>query len=72
MRAGVHATGLIWREEWFRGLYRGYTAYIVATAIYWMIVPLVAEVTVQKQPISGNHTDKTAELIDEVHILNKL
>lgn len=40
---GVHATGLMFREEGLRGLYRGYTAYIMATAIYWMVVPLVAE-----------------------------
>jgi len=69
---GVHATGLMFREEGLRGLYRGYTAYIMATAIYWMVVPLVAELAMQRQPLSGNVYDKTGELIDEVHTLNNL
>ena len=44
----VHAAGLMWREEGFRGLYRGYAAFMVATAIYWAVVPLVAELAMQK------------------------
>lgn len=69
---GMHASGLMFREEGLRGLYRGYTAYIMATAIYWMVVPLVAELAIQRQPLAGNNVDKTGQLIDEVHTLKKL
>ena len=43
----VHAAGLIWREEGIRGLYRGYIPYMIATGIYWILVPLVAEIKLQ-------------------------
>ena len=68
----VHAAGLMWREEGFRGLYRGYVAFMMATAIYWAVVPLVAELAMTKQPVSGNYRDKTNELLDEVHNLDRV
>ena len=60
----VHCAGLMWREEGLRGLYRGYFAYIAATAIYWLVVPMSAELQLMRQPIYGNFVDKTGELLD--------
>lgn len=39
----VHGAGLMWREEGIRGLYRGYAAFMVATSIYWIVVPMISE-----------------------------
>ena len=39
----VHCAGLMFREEGLRGLYRGYIPYMLATTIYWVMVPLMAE-----------------------------
>lgn len=62
----VHAIGLTLREEGLRGLYRGYTAYILATAIYLMIVPMVAELNMHKAAISGSKVDEFDELYSDV------
>ena len=35
----LHAIALTRREEGFRGLYRGYIAYIIATSMFWMVIP---------------------------------
>eukprot|EP00354_Favella_ehrenbergii_P007114 CAMPEP_0170455060 /NCGR_PEP_ID=MMETSP0123-20130129/3118_1 /TAXON_ID=182087 /ORGANISM="Favella ehrenbergii, Strain Fehren 1" /LENGTH=65 /DNA_ID=CAMNT_0010718007 /DNA_START=909 /DNA_END=1103 /DNA_ORIENTATION=- len=56
----VHCAGLMMREEGLRGFYRGYFAYIAATAVYWAVVPLVSELAIQRQPISGNQVDRTS------------
>ena len=42
----VHCAGLMWREEGMRGLYRGYFAFLLATSIYWTVVPIVAELAI--------------------------
>lgn len=68
----VHCAGLMFREEGLRGLYRGYIPFMLATAIYWAMVPLVAELGLQKQPISGNYKDETGELLDQVNNLRNL
>ena len=68
----VHAAGLMWREEGFRGLYRGYTAFIIATSVYWLIVPMAAEIMLERNPISGNIRDKSTELIDDVETLDRI
>ena len=62
----VHAFGLTLREEGLRGLYRGYTAYILATAIYLMIVPIVAEMNMYKTGVSGSKVDEFDELYSDV------
>ena len=59
----IHALGLTLREEGIRGLYRGYTAYILATAIYLLIVPVTAELTVSRTGIGGGKTDETQDLL---------
>ena len=53
----VHAAGLMWREEGLRGLYRGYFAFILATSVYWLIVPMASEIMLERQPLSGNIRD---------------
>ena len=67
----MHATGLIYREEGLRGLYRGYIPYMMATTIFWGLVPLLAEVWLQSQPISGNYQDQTGNLLEEISRLDK-
>lgn len=62
----IHATGLMLREEGFRGLYRGYTAYLLATAFYITCVPLLAELSVAKTAIGGHYYDDTDDLFDAV------
>ena len=62
----IHATGLMLREEGFRGLYRGYTAYILATAFYLITVPLLAELSMLKMAIGGNYEDEMDYLYDSV------
>jgi hypothetical protein len=59
----IHALGLTLREEGIRGLYRGYTAYILATAIYLLIVPVTAELTVSRTGIGGGKADETQDLL---------
>ena len=34
----LHATGLMFREEGIRGLYRGYCAHVPAMVIQWSII----------------------------------
>lgn len=41
----MHCLGLTYKEEGIRGLYRGYSAYILAMAIYMAVVPIVTELT---------------------------
>jgi len=41
----IHAIGLTLREEGIRGLYRGYVAYMIATSIYLLVVPIAAEIS---------------------------
>ena len=61
---GIHCAGLMWREEGLRGLYRGYFAFILATAIYTAVVPIMHEFQSAKQPIFGNYHDSSDELVD--------
>ena len=68
----VHCAGLMYREEGLRGLFRGYWAFMVATSIYWVVVPMASEMMFQRQPISGNFSDRSNELIDDVHKLDRL
>jgi hypothetical protein len=58
----VHALGLCWREEGMKGLFRGYTAYILATSIYLVIVPLVAELKIQRSAFYGTQRDDNDDL----------
>ena len=60
----IHCLGLMWREEGLRGLYRGYWAYILATAIHHIFVPMTAEFSLIKHPVWGNTIDRTGELLD--------
>ena len=53
----IHAIGLMFREEGMRGLYRGYTAYLLATTLYVCLVPLFAEMSVRKTRQAGNYDD---------------
>ena len=62
----IHATGLMLREEGFRGLYRGYSAYILATAIYLSVVPLFAELSVSRSALGGNYDARAGELMEEL------
>lgn len=68
----VHCAGLMFREEGLRGLYRGYIPFMLATTIYWVMVPLMAELGLQKHPISGNYKDETGELLDQVNVLRNM
>ena len=45
---------------------------MVATSIYWVVVPMASEMMFQRQPISGNFSDRSNELIDDVHKLDRL
>ena len=62
----IHALGLMWREEGMRGLFRGYSAYIIATSIYWLIVPIAAEFSISRSAIGGNVRDETDDLYKEI------
>lgn len=62
----IHALGLMYREEGFRGLYRGYTAYLIATSIYLLIVPLATEIGLGRSYYSGIYKDDTDDLYQEV------
>ena len=62
----IHATGLMMREEGLRGLYRGYTAYMIASAFYLITVPLLAELSMINSAYSGNYVDETDTLFDKV------
>ena len=62
----IHALGLTWREEGMRGLYRGYWAYLIATSIYLLIVPIAAELSLSKSGFAGNIHDDSADLYFEV------
>ena len=53
----LHCLGLMFREEGMRGLYRGYTAYILASSIYVFMVPLIAELIASRQPFTGVYDD---------------
>jgi hypothetical protein len=58
----IHCVGLTLREEGIRGLYRGYTAYILAMSIYMCVVPIATEICMQKTPLSGNVKDSSDDL----------
>ena len=58
----MHCLGLTFKEEGVRGLYRGYTAYILAMAIYMAIVPIATELTIQRSQFSGNKRDTSDDL----------
>ena len=60
----IHAIGLTLREEGIRGLYRGYVAYMIATSIYLLVVPIAAEITFQRSALSGAVKDDTDELYE--------
>ena len=60
----VHATGLMLKEEGFRGLYRGFTAYLIATAFYWAVIPMLAEFSVARTAIGGHYHDDSDDLFD--------
>jgi len=62
----LHGFGLTLREEGFRGLYRGYIAYAIATVIYTAVVPILTEITVLNRPISGTYENDVNTLYDEV------
>lgn len=62
----IHAVGLTMREEGMKGLMRGYFAYILATSIYLMLVPTVAELLMIKSEMYGvehNNTEKLEESV---------
>lgn len=58
----VHALSLCWREEGFKGLYRGYTAYILATSIYLLIIPLASELKILRSAYYGTIRDDNDDL----------
>jgi hypothetical protein len=62
----LHAFGLTLREEGFKGLYRGYFAYLIATAIFTTGVPLYAETSCMNKPITGYYDDDVNKMYDEV------
>jgi hypothetical protein len=62
----IHALGLMFREEGMRGLYRGYSAYLIGTSIYTMFVPLMTEMAVMNRMISGKYQEQIPELYEEV------
>jgi hypothetical protein len=49
-----------------RGLYRGYTAYIIGTFIYLLIVPIAAELSLSKSGLAGNLHDDTDDIYNQV------
>ena len=67
-----HCAGLMFREEGLRGLFRGYWAFMIATSIYWVAVPMASEIMFRKHPLSGNFSDQTNELLDDVNKLNQI
>lgn len=62
----VHGLGLTYREEGLRGLYRGYWAYIIATAIYLAVIPLAAEISFLNTKLSGNIADDNSDVYAEL------
>lgn len=62
----VHGLGLTYREEGFRGLYRGYWAYIIATTIYLAVIPLAAEISFLNTKLSGNIADDNSDVYAEM------
>jgi hypothetical protein len=62
----VHALSLTWREEGMRGLYRGYSAYLIATSIYLLIIPISTELITSSGWISGTIKDDTDALIGDL------
>ena len=59
---GIHAFGLIRREEGFRGLYRGFTAYMIGMSVYLTIIPILAHFSLLQEPIMGFDKDEMADL----------
>lgn len=49
----THALGLIRREEGFKGLYRGFSAHIVAQAVIISAIPFLAELSMMQSPLMG-------------------
>jgi hypothetical protein len=62
----VHGLGLTYREEGLRGLYRGYWAFIIATAVYFAVVPLAAEISFLNTKLSGNFSDDNSDVYQEL------
>lgn len=62
----VHGLGLTYREEGLRGLYRGYWAFILATAVYLAVVPLAAEISFLNTKLSGNFSDDNSDVYQEL------
>ncbi len=62
----VHGLGLTYREEGLRGLYRGYWAYILATAVYLAVIPLAAEISFLNTKLSGNIADDNSDVYAEM------
>lgn len=48
-----HCFGLTYREEGFRGLYRGFAAYAIAITIYTTLVPYMTFMATRKNPMLG-------------------
>lgn len=49
-----------------RGLYRGYSAYLIATSIYLLIIPISTELITSSGWISGTIKDDTDALIGDL------
>ena len=68
----IHCLGLTYREEGLRGLYRGYIPFFLASLIYWGVIPVVTELSMLRNSITGNFDeDQQADLIDEVKELRR-
>jgi hypothetical protein len=50
----LHCFGLIEREEGIRGLYRGYIPFLMATAIFFGVIPTVTGLHMMYDPIFGH------------------
>jgi hypothetical protein len=59
----IHTLGLMWREEGMRGLYRGYTSYLMASAIFVAFVPIFAELSMAYSKIGGNYDDSADNML---------
>jgi hypothetical protein len=58
----VHAFGLCWREEGMKGLFRGYTAYLIATSIYLLVIPIASELKIGRTAYYGTMRDDNDDL----------
>lgn len=62
----IHALGLTFREEGARGCYRGFAAYMIATSIYLLVVPLCLEFGFSRTDLAGYQKDDTDDLYQSV------